>query len=365
MGYNICTNYCEIVSGSNIPTSKAYTEAAKSIENNTPKGMAQLKKFITSMETIAADDKVKDSRISSTKGNIKNFKGYENIKVAIDFLEKGLGSVDIVKDLSSIFNALEKYQALYTDGYSKNVRLIILEYESALYQLVTGLSLAMATELDVVQNGTSIQVKKKSGYTHGVIHKTSKDLAKQLSSNNHKDYLETLLKVSEESPITPVTESTTFLEGAIVDTLSALDTIWKHTKNAGKFGIRIVKAVKSTLFGIIPIIRGIIYLRYKKKADTILELDQQVLFIQNNIETLENKKTMDPAKKAEIIKKQKAVIEAYKKKAEKLRAELTETEKEAAIEIKKDDESIKDIDEDEFVLESALGDNLFTGGDIN
>ena len=355
MAYNINTNYLEIMSGSNIPTSKVYTEVAKSIDESTPKAMAKVKKFIMLMEDISNENVVKDNRISSTKGNIKQFSGYENIKSVMEFLKLGLGNVDIVRDLYNIYDALEKYQPLYSEGYSKNVKLIILEYESSLYQLVTGLSLAMATELDIVQTGFSIKIQKKHGFTHGIIHKTSKDLAKQLSSKNHKEYLETLLKMSEDIKVSPVTESSTFYEGTVLDILQLVDAICGKASSIGKFAINTLKRIKGSFFGIIPIIRGILYFRYNRKADTIKNLEQQAAFIQQNIERIEKRTNINPEEKDAIIKKQQAYVEAYKKKAEKLRAELSETEKEAATEIKKADEEIKNSDDDDFVLESSLG----------
>lgn len=94
------------------------------------------------------------------------------------------------------------------------------------------------------------------------------------------------------------------------------------------------------MFGIIPLIRSCIYLKYKKKADTIAALEAQAAFIDRNIEQLENRTNMDPAKKETIIKKQKAAAEGARKRAAKLRAQLLETEKDSSKSMK---ERNKDI----------------------
>lgn len=349
--YNICTDYIAIIAGTDKPYSKAYIEAAEAADKNTPKGSAKMKKMISSIESVSA--KSKDARISKSRGNIKQFAGYESIKTALAFSKKHLAGTPLLNDVTTIFNALESNAELYTDGYSKNNRLIILEYESAVYMCVTGLSMLIANNLDVEQKETSVVIKKKNGQNLGVINSTAKGFAKQIGAKNHKSYLEGLLAASEmkgSTVSTEIKESTTFMEASIADTAILIDTITTNIANLGRFAKRTFVGIKNSLFGIIPMIRSVMYLRYKKKADTILALEQQVQFIERNIEQLENMKNMDPAKKAEVIKRQKAYIEAYRKKAEKLRAQLTETEREAATEIKKDDPKISN-DDDDFVLE--------------
>lgn len=357
--YDICTNYAEIIAGTSNTVSSAYLEATKSIEENGTKGMAYLKNFITSIENIAGKENVKDERISKSKGNIKDFQGYKNIKSAMEFLKKTLTGVTIIGDLVSIYNALEDCQPEYTDAYNKNIRLGILEYESAVYLLVTGLSMTMATKIDVVQNGYQIKIQKKSGSTFGVIEKTIHDLAKQLSSKNHKGYLEDLIASKDHVGVNTEIKESTFMESSISDTLELIDTVWSNAKQIGSFVKRTFSAIKNSLFGIIPLIRSILYLRYKKKADTIIALEEQIEFIERNIEQLNNIKGMDEAKKKEIIQKQKAVVEAYRKKAEKLRAELTEGEKDASIAIKKEDPEMKKVDDGDFILEGIEFSNIF------
>lgn len=362
--YKIDTGFIEIVSGTNNMASRAYMEASKEVDKRTPKAMGQLKNFITSIENLASKDVVKDTRISGTKGNITAFSGYENIKTAMEFLNKNLGKISIMQDLDTVYKALTSNQTQYTEGYEKNVRLIVLEYESAVYLLVTGLSMAMADNIGVTQNGTQIKIQKKAGSTDGPIIQTLHDFAKQLGNKSHKEYLEGLLKGKDSMGVsTRIEESANFMESTISDTIDLIDTM---TTNIGKIagaGKRLLMTMKNTIFGIVPLIRSVLYLRYKKKADTILALDQQVNFINMNIEQLQNIKNMDEAKKAEIIKKQKAVAEQYQKKAAKLRAQLTDGEREATAAIKQEDPEIKKVDDGDFVLEGVSVSKMF--GDQN
>ena len=110
-----------------------------------------------------------------------------------------------------------------------------------------------------------------------------------------------------------------------------------------------------SVFGIIPLIRSVLYLRYKKKADTVLALEQQANFLEQNIEALKNKQTDQPHKKEQIIKRQQAIVDGYRRRAEKLRAQLTEGEREASAGIQSMNQEIHDKKDDDtdFVLETA------------
>lgn len=358
--YDVCTDFVEIISGTKSITSPVYMEASKSINSGDEKSLKYLKNFIISIENIASDGKVKDERISTTKGNIRQFKGYKDIETTITFLKKNFSNLQSMKDLVAICDALENYQSLYTAGYEKNVRLIILEYECGLYLLVTGLASLMANGIDVVQNGVELKVKKKSGNTSSMITKTIHEMAKQMSNKQHKDYLKGLLDNKDNVKINTDIKESVILESLVSDTVDLLAFILHNGKNLAFNGLTFFNTIKRSLFGIIPLIRSVLYLKYKRKADIILALEEQAAFIKQNVEQLEKTKgNMNPNKKEIIIKRQKAVAEAYMKRAAKLRAELIETERDASEEIKKEDPKMKDTsssDEDEFVLE---GMNLY------
>ena len=380
--YSICNNYLEIVAGTGNKTHPKYVTEAKSIASSGTEGLEKLKNFITSIEKISSSSACKDSRISESKGNIKNFSGYENITTAMTFLKSNLSGVNLMKDLISLYDNLIKYQPLYSDGYTKGVRLVILEYESAVYMLVTGLSMAMANNIDVVSTGTKVKIVKKSSDTHGTISTVISDLVKQLNKSEHKTYLENMVKArdnvkidtskidkKEENKDDKEIKESYMVESLVSDTLELINTGISLVGSGVRFVGTATRAVKDSIFGIVPLIRSVMYLKYKKKADTILALEQQVQFIQQNINQLENRSNIDPKKKEHIIKKQQAHIDAYKKRAEKLRAELMETEKDASNAIKNDNPNMSKEDtpnkDDDFVLEGKTIEEIFTENEVN
>ena len=363
MEYSINTNYLEIIAGTSNRYNPVYEAAAVNVEKNTDKGVNYLKNFLQSIEKISEKEAVKDERISKSKGNIRKFEGHDNIKFAVDFLSKNLKGIDGVADCIEMYDLILKYQPMYSDAYDLKNTLVIYEYESAVYMLVTNLSMIMANNMDVVANGTEIRIQKKNAETFGVIPKTMKELLKQMKSVDHSVYLEELNKTFENNALGKVTTEGVYVEGlelaGIMVTAKTIGSlaygVLSNVFSIGKSATGILKKIRRSIFGIVPIIRSVAYLRYKKKADTILKLDEQVKFIEQNIEQLEKRTNINPKDKEVIIKKQKAIIEAYKKKSEKLRVEFMECEKEASNAIAKDDVTISKIDDnnDDFVLESG------------
>ena len=357
----ICTDFYQIISGSSNITSRAYTEAAKAADAS-DNAINYLKNFIASIENIASKGNAVDKRICDSKGNIRDFVGYDNIQKSLKFFTANKTPVGnaIVSDLRILNDMAEKYKTYYVSGYKDDNKLLMHEYECIVYLLVTGLSMALSFSFDVTEaSGTTKLVPKARAY-FGVTGKKIHEMAETISKKNHVEYLEELDKASANAN-TPVNEYalnnnvyTEGVVGAIVATVNVVASVLKGMTSLGRLGINTIKTLKKTVFGIVPLIRGVIYLSYKRKADTILSLEQNIVFLEQNIEILNNK-NMDPAKKEAIIKKQKAQIEAFRKRSEKLRAKLEEGEKDAAAAIQAENSKMgtPDNSDDDFVLEKA------------
>lgn len=351
MNYFLTNDFREIVAGTNNTIVPSFMEATKSMNNN-EKSKNLIHRFLKSIESIAKGKKVRDERIASSKGDIKKFVAYEKLMDAISFIDKNAPGVELMKDLKMILKKLEEFQSYYEKGYEKQIRLIMFEYENSVYMLVTGISLILANSIDFEMNRYSLKVNKQKGAMNNKVSvKIIEDLASQLSHFKHKEYLDTLIKAVDEKVVDTNIKESVYVESVITDTMELIDVIFNNVGKMASFTATTVSNVKNSIFGIVPIIRSIIYLRYKRKADVILSLEQQVNDIQKNIEQLQNIKTMDPAKKEEIIKKQKVIIAQYKKRAEKLKAQLLEGEKEASQELQKSNDDIKNDKDDDFVFE--------------
>lgn len=362
---DICTDFVQVITGIPNRLSSAYMEAANTVEKDNDAALGYLKNFIASIENIRSRRNAIDPKISASKGNINSFVSYENIEKGLKFIttNKTPSGATITKDLVTVHDALVKYKTYYTSGYSHNNRLLMLEYESAMYLLITGLAMALSFCFEVTDKAGTTKVVPKAKAYFGITGKKLHEFAEILSGKDHAKYLDELDKAGSGAKSEPVSESVyteSGILGIVTTTVNLISSIWGAGKSVVQFGVHTFKTAKKTVFGIVPLIRGVIYLSYKRKANSILALEENIQYIEQNINILQNKQGMSQEQKDAIIKKQKASIEKYRKKAEKLRAQLEEGEKDAASAIKAEDTQIgtpASVSDDDFVLESVLSEN--------
>jgi hypothetical protein len=357
---SLYTDYIKIIAGTSNTISKAYTEAVKDSDPRNNKGMGYIKNFMSSIEKVSPTS-LKDDKISRSKGNIDRCEINDNVRYGLDYLGKELRGNSTVNGLESIYNSIRKNKSLYTQGYDKHVRLIELEYESSIFLLITGITYVMAYNISLAPKDKSIRQPEHPSEKKGSIPHLIKVLARELDSLNHTKYLSDLLGGRDDKPI----RESVIMEGVVADTVDLISSILTNVGKIGKFARSTFATFKRSLFGILPLIRSIMHIHYKKKADTILNLEEQIGYIKQNIEFLENNKSMKDSEKQVVIKKQQAVIAGYTKKAAKLRAELADSERVVTETIKDDNKDIQQDSSHDFVLESGMMEKIMNlGSDI-
>lgn len=359
--YDFCDDYMTILAGTSNRLARAYVEAAEHVEKDDDASVKYLKKFIGSIEKLSKSPKVNDARITKSKGFLREFEEHENIDYMLKFLQQYVKE-PIVGDLKKIYDAVTSYGTEYRSGYDKNVRLVELEYESAVYMLVTGLVYTMSNCVEFAQQDTGFKIVKKAIDKRDTIAKMTSKMAKQLSEKDHKLYLSKLVEAATVArrdsgkPVAESYEGEYTIESVVGDALDLFDAI---TNNIGRImgaGKMMIRTMKRTMFGILPMIRGVIYLHYKKKADHIANLEQQCAFLKMNIDQLNRRTDLSKEEKERLIKRQSAYVKAYEKKAAKIRAELNEQSRDAAASLEKDREVIQNApksNDDDMVLESV------------
>lgn len=359
--YDFCDDYMTILAGTSNRLARAYVEAAEHVEKDDDASVKYLKKFIGSIEKLSKSPKVNDVRITKSKGFLREFEEHENIDYMLKFLQQYVKE-PIVGDLKKIYDAVTSYGTEYRSGYDKNVRLVELEYESAVYMLVTGLVYTMSNCVEFAQQDTGFKIVKKAIDKRDTIAKMTSKMAKQLSEKDHKLYLSKLVEAATVArrdsgkPVAESYEGEYTIESVVGDALDLFDAI---TNNIGRImgaGKMMIRTMKRTMFGILPMIRGVIYLHYKKKADHIANLEQQCAFLKMNIDQLNRRTDLSKEEKERLIKRQSAYVKAYEKKAAKIRAELNEQSRDAAASLEKDREVIQNApksNDDDMVLESV------------
>jgi hypothetical protein len=226
-----------------------------------------------------------------------------------------------------------------------------MEYEAASYLLIEGVGFVITSYIAIKFDGAKTVITPANSINKGIITKLIVDLAKEMSSKEHTDYINEFIDIKKsDKGDTPVTEAAA--GDAVYATVQLIADIFKNSGTIYKKGKHAIQVFVKSIFGIVPLMRSIIYLHYKRKAKLINSLETQAQFIQLNIDMMKNRTNMDPTKKAEVIKRQEATIMAYLKKAEKLRAELVEAEKDTATSLAEDNKIVsKPSNDDDFILD--------------
>lgn len=319
----------------------AYTEASvdvKALGGKLLKLIKNLTRKIVSKFTTKKLTKV-DSDIRASKGNIDNFKNIAELETSIRVLKemKQATANKVADSIQGGVSVLRSYKQYYENAYSKQSDLIIMEYECTVYVMYTSAQYALACYYNLDSNIAKQGSKEKYAEHGGLIFDTLHRMVEKLKDKDHSTYLKEIVKISENM-VLPVHENAavvTMMTNNISQIFDSLGTILKTGKN-------IFTIVKRTLFGIIPLIQCIVAIRYRRKVNTIMELDEQIRLIERNMEQLKNRKNIDDDKKEEILKKQQASVDELRKKSEKLRAQLIDTEKEAAEDVEKDTKDSKE-----------------------
>lgn len=411
---NLTHDFNEICAGTSNHLDPVFIEASKENLTNNNKMLDRLGRMMASYEKFygAKKGSIKSQvdkdmeAIIKSKGDIDKIWGGKFKKLldgsfnAISSLAPGGAFINIIKnkinykELEYVHKTLEetkgvveyirKYKSYYEKSYDKKITLINQEYECScvivalgmLYGVVQANSIiASEKSLKDMENiltdvGANMTHDKNVKYDKNKARKQSKviggiirDLLKELKSSTHVKYLEVMIKAKDNKPIKESYEIDSMLaESSVTEIAMAINTIRESLWGIFKYGTDIVNTVIRTITGIVPLIRSIIFLNYKKKVDAINNLEEQIEYLEMNINQLKNVKTgnkKEVAHRTEIIKKQSAIIEQMKKKAYKMKEEfgLLEDEVEEDInrsnaELKNDSISpISSSSDDDFVLD--------------
>lgn len=271
--------------------------------------------------------------------------------------------------ITTIEQMMMKYKSHYERGYETKSILVMQEYEASALMLLIG---AVNTVLNVNVFCLMLQQwmsGKEATFHPGdyekgkpeatqekerkFIEKILKDLATELGKSSHESYLKSMNEVKKEIPVTAnkekpalakivgvkdaakadpevVQESACYLEASeIQSVISLVAGIRDSIVTIIEKGWLTVKLVISSVFGIVPLIRSIIFLNYKKKISAIIALEENTECLKANIEALKANTKMNSLKKQQIINAQEKKLASYKKRILKMKAEFDIMEEDA------------------------------------
>lgn len=403
---DISLNFDEIMAGTTNhldPMYIAEASADKRIEQDSKKFIKRMTEMISSWRKSVTkkNDLDTDSKLIWASGGdfkkIKNGQVDKCIKFVVDQYQSIEHDQALIRDykidklkepitkIKEIREKLIQFTPLYEKGFDLKIDLIQEEFDC----FVTGVLMYVTTMIvnstyllheykkinpDIkikVGEPLSERLNKKNFFAqifdniasffkwikgNWLASKTLNEIHKILTNGDHREYLETLIKVYEDKPTAEVkskptkksltgdsveeplkekpeeskeevkTESAVFTEAvpwaAAGELMRLVFDIPNILYNIQLMGMRVYNIIKNSLKAVIPLLRIHNYLRQEKKLNTISVLEEEVEFLERNIKKLEESSSLPADKKQEVIKKQKALMMSHQRKIAKIKAEF-------------------------------------------
>lgn len=230
--------------------------------------------------------------IPKTKGDIKKLPVYEDLKdvceiikgLLVEFKEKS-GPIDVIT--LAIAN-VENRKDLFERAYRADCELPVMIYENVVYNIIAGISYLIATSIEFVKSpkDETFQMQiDKLGYT---------------KSKDHICYqaLDKFNKACEKGDLNKAIE-------AVIG-----QRVKKFTGVVAATGVAVGIAV---ILGIIPLLRELVYFVYYSRTNTSEFFELQANLLQMNAYNVEANSAIDPEERKEIVRKQTAIAEQFRK----------------------------------------------------
>ena len=183
--------------------------------------------------------------------------------------------------------------------------------------------------------------KSEKNMVEKMLEKTEEEIKK----SSHEEYLKEVIKAFEtveKSDSKVKKESVDFfqedgwIKGGVEDFLGAvtlISMIRKLLLTIGETAVRIVKLIWNTITGLFPLIQTIELNSQLAEVSSIQSLEEEIEFIEMNIESMKRTSKLPADKQKKVIEYQKKEIENHKRKIAKIKAKYdlidAETEKKA------------------------------------
>lgn len=254
--------------------------------------------------------------IEKSKGDIKEYEGYQNMIEILDILSKlaiaerydsVLGYVQIVQ--KAIKN-LEDLRTAYMEGFSTKTDYVILEYNTYVYTTVEATTTLLYEFVEYVKRPDMVTMEIQ---------------LKNNKSRANLFYFEQLKKFNN------------VIDKMGIEYRKLLENLCKKGREnfIGVDEIIGITAISVVAMAIVPITRELIYQFYRLRGNLSASLEMQAKFLEMNKACLEAQTEMDPKKKKEIIDKQKKLSNFLRRISEKIKVKTSKSIKDTKVELNK------------------------------
>ena len=254
--------------------------------------------------------------IEKSKGDIKEYEGYQNMIEILDILSKlaiaerydsVLGYIQIVQ--KAIKN-LEDLRTAYMEGFSTKTDYVILEYNTYVYTTVEATTTLLYEFVEYVKRPDMVTMEIQ---------------LKNNKSRANLFYFEQLKKFNN------------VIDKMGIEYRKLLENLCKKGREnfIGVDEIIGITAISVVAMAIVPITRELIYQFYRLRGNLSASLEMQAKFLEMNKACLEAQTEMDPKKKKEIIDKQKKLSNFLRRISEKIKVKTSKSIKDTKVELTK------------------------------
>ena len=244
--------------------------------------------------------------IVKSKGNIKDYEGYQNMISCLGVLyklaeeEKSDDVLRCVKTVQTAVKNIVDLTATYEEGFRTRTDYVMLEYNTYVYTTVEATTSLLYEFVEYVKRPdmTTLKISLKNNKTRANLF-----------------YFEQLTKFNN------------VIDKMGIEYRKMLENLCKKGKNnfIGVDEVIGVTAISVVALAIVPITRELIYQFYRLRGNLSTSLEMQAKFLEMNETCLEANTAMDPKKKNEVIQKQKKLSSFLRRLSEKIKVKTTKS----------------------------------------
>lgn len=274
-------------------------------------------------------DDIDYGEIPATKGDVTKLSKYDvmkdTLKTMHDLLKEYKQDTGPVDELTVALSNLEARKDLFERAYKYNSEMPMMIYCNVTYGIIVGITFMIASCIEFIKDpGTttfrmSIDKVAYAKSKDHLIYQSIKKFNKSCEKREFDKAMEAIMKTQ----IKGVKESTVQLDEGLVLTAAG-----------------IAAAIVASIIGIVMVLRELIFFYYwlRVELSDLYELQANIGMI--NIYNLQKDNTFNEKKKAEIIKKQMAQVEKFRKLSDKFAVQMKKAEVKAEQEKKENDKKM-------------------------
>ena len=256
--------------------------------------------------------------IDASKGDISKLEGYNTLNEVIISMKKVIqtSKVMIPRELEIIEQAIANVERLtkdFTTSYKLEREFGIIAYRHIVADIFAGLSLVLSSTIEFVKNPTMGEV--------------------------------VIVTKMKETGYLPITQLESFNRIVSTGDFYKVMKIVNKSSMVQKEGIAVASTIAipfiaiGAFIAVITLLREIAFFFYYGRMQLSQYLEHQAAFIDYNIIAVEASKEIDPSKKKDILKKQKAASAKLMKLSDKIRVDHKMTAIQVKDQMKKEEES--------------------------